>query len=131
MDTIHEILSAAEDNIESILKHKDNKYLRNIMEAAYFDDKKFNLPEGNPPFKKNIQHEQQLRGTFWQIAKKLDLFQRKDLKPFRQETLFIQALESLPEVEAKILMAVKDQTLHKMYKGVSNNRLRNVGYFPK
>lgn len=129
MDTINEILKAAEDNMSSILVHKDNKYLRAFMEAAYIPEKKMNLPEGDPPYKPNAQHEQQLRGTFWQMAKRIDIFQRTDLKGLRQETLFIQALESLPEIEAKILLAAKDQKLNKLYKGVTLAALKKVGYF--
>jgi vacuolar-type H+-ATPase subunit E/Vma4 len=129
MDTIEQILQAAEDNCESILKHKDNKYLRNFMQAAYLPEFKMNLPDTDPPYKENPQHPEQLRGTFWQIVKKIDIFQRKDLKPLRQETLFIQALESIPANEAKILLAAKDQTLHKIYKGVTLAKLKKVGYF--
>lgn len=131
MNTIHEILTAAEDNIESILAHKDNKYLRNLMEAAYFPEQKLVLPEGVPPYKVNMQHEQQLRGAFWQIAKKIENFQRTDITATRRESIFIQALESLPEIEVKILLACKEQTLHKLYKGLTKSRLVTIGYFPK
>lgn len=129
MDTINEILTAAEDNIDSILQHKGNTYLRNFMEAAYFPEKKFVLPEGVPPYKVNEQHEQQLRGAFWQIAKRINLFQRTDITPARRESIFIQALESLPKVEVDILIACKEQKLHKIYKGVTLTRLTNIGYF--
>jgi hypothetical protein len=129
MDTINQILEQAQKTPEYLLQYKDNKYLRNFLEAALLPEKKFNLPEGSPPYKENQQHEEQLRGSFWQIAKKLDIFQRTDLKPFRQELLFVQALESLPESEAKLLLAAKDQTLHKVYKGLTLKKLTEIGYF--
>lgn len=126
MDTITEILTAANDKPETLVKHKDNKYLKNFLECAYLVEKKMNLPEGAPPYKKNMAHEQQLRGSFWQVAKKIDIFQRKDLKPFRQETLFVQALESLPESEANIFLAAKDQTLNKLYKKLTLKKLQEL-----
>jgi hypothetical protein len=129
MTTINEILKAAEDNIDSIIQHADNKYLRNLMNAAFNPNMKFKLPEGIPEYKKNLQHEQQLRGAFWQICKTLDKFNTMDIPQLRRESLFIQALESLPEVEATILKAVKEQNLHTVYKGVTRTRLKNCGYF--
>lgn len=129
MDTINQILEAANKDPVSLMAHKDNKYLRAFMEAAYVPEKKMNLPEGLPPYKENKQHEEQLRGTFWQIAKKIDIFQRTDLKPFRQELLFMQALESLPESEAKIFAAAKDQNLPALFKKLTLKKLQEIGYF--
>lgn len=130
MPSVREILVAAEDNLKTILEHKDNKYLRGLMEAAFLEDKKFNLPVGVPPYKENAQPpEQTPPGIFWQIAKNVALLQRKDIKPFRQETIFIEALEALAGEDAKILIAIKDQTLDKMFKGVKYKALLEIGYF--
>ena len=129
MDTINQILEAANKEPVSLMAHKDNKYLRGFMESAYLPEKKMNLPEGLPPYKENKQHEEQLRGTFWQIAKKIDIFQRKDLTPFRQELLFMQALESLPESETKIFIAAKDQNLNSVFKKLTHKKLQEIGYF--
>jgi len=130
MLTIPEILAQANDDVKTIMAHAANRYLRNLMEAAYLPGKKFNLPEGIPPFKPNAQHEAQTPGgIFWQIAKKIDLLQRKDLKAARQEAVFIQALESLAAVDAEIFIAVKEQTLHKKYKKLTLAALTKAGYF--
>lgn len=130
MSTINEILKAAEDNPKSIMNHMGNKYLRSFMEAAYLTEKKLTLPEGDPPFKTNLQHEFQVpSGVFWQFAKKIDLFQRPDIGP-KLEQQFILQLESMSEVEAKIVLAAKDQKLNKMFKGLTLKVLKEVGYFP-
>jgi hypothetical protein len=128
--TINEILEDASKDIKSIMAHKDNKYLRNFMESAFIPEKKMILPEGLPPYKANNMHEQQLRGTFWQIAKKMETFTRSDVKSIKREMAFIQALESLPEVEVAVFVAAKDQALHKKFKGVTLKALKEVGYFP-
>lgn len=135
MATITEILTAAENDIRSIMQHKDNRYLRGMLECAYIKEKAMTLPEGEPPFKANSMEEAQVEpGIFWQIAKKIDMFQR-DMKTMpkmtqvRIENSFIQALESLSAKDAQILIAIKNQTLHKIFKGVTLKALKEVGYF--
>lgn len=132
MSTINEILVAAEDNINTIMTVKDNRYLRNLLECAFIKEKKMNLPPGIPPYKVNAQHEAQTPpGIFWQIAKKIDLLQSKNIKPMRQEMIFIQALETLADTDADTLIHIKDQTLSEKFKGLTYTKLKNVGYFPK
>lgn len=130
MSTVTEILKAAENNINSILSHKDNRYLRNLMTAAYIPEKKFLLPEGTPPYKVNAMHAGQVEpGIFWQICKKIDIFQRPELNKMKREMQFILALESLSAGDAEILLAVKEQTLHKRFKGLTRKKLTEIGYF--
>ena len=43
------------------------------------------------------------------------IFKREDLTPVKREGLFIEMLESVPHAEAKILLAIKDQRLDKIY----------------
>lgn len=132
MSGIVEILKKAEDDIRTIMLHKDNRYLRNLMEAAYLPSKKLNLPEGVPPYKPNSMEEAQVSpGVFWQVANKLSIYQQEHPKSvvMKVETSFIQALETLSKSEALTLLAVKDQTLHKMYKGLTYEALQKVGYF--
>ena len=40
---------------------------------------------------------------------------RDSLTPVKREGLFIEMLESVPHAEAKILLAIKDQRLDKIY----------------
>lgn len=130
MSTVTEIFNAAEDNINSIIAVKANKYFRNLMDAAYKPEKKLLLPEGTPPYKVNAMHEAQVEpGIFWQIARKLDVFQRPEMKQVRREMQFIQALESLSAIDAEILLAIKEQKLHKKFKGLTLKKLTEIGYF--
>lgn len=129
MSTISTILEEANANVKTIMAHAGNRYLRNIMEAAFIESKKFILPEGEPPYTKNTNHPDQLSGTFWQVAKKIDIFQRADLKPLRREGLFVQTLESLSPIDAKIFILVKEQNLQKMFPKLTKSALEEVGYF--
>lgn len=129
MDTITDILKDSNENIRDILRHKDNKFLREFMETAFYPDKKLNLPEGEPPFKPLPLSEHQMKGSFWQFCRKIGTLRRTDVKALRLETIFIQEIESMAESEAKIVIAMKDQTLSTMFPNLTLDKLKAVGYF--
>lgn len=129
MDSITDILNDASKDVKSILKYKDNAYLRNLMDAAMLYEKRFNLPTGTPPYKPWSGNSVVSKGTFWQIARKISIFQRTDLSKAHQERLFIESLESLSNDEAKTLIAVKDQCLEDIYPNVTYENLKEVGYY--
>ena len=129
MKYITEILEEANKDINSIKAHVGNNYLRNLMECAYLPERKLPLPEGEPPYTKNSLHESQLAGALWQIAKKMDVMLRKDIKPIQRERVFIQAPESVDAKSAKLLMAVKDQNIPTLYPSLTYQALVEVGYF--
>ena len=130
MDSITEVLSDIDKDINTLKTiHSKNNYLRILLEHALIPDKKFCLPEGNPPFKSKAGlTPTETKGSFWQEARKLDVYTRKDIKPLRLETLFIQALEGVDAESAKILLAVKDQTLDKIYPNITLENLKEIGY---
>jgi hypothetical protein len=129
MATIQEILIKANENIDTIKEHIGNNYLRLLMEAAYVKEKKLLLPEGDPPFKPTSMHPDQVSGMMWQIAKKIDIFRRTDAASIKRENAFIQALENVSPMDVKILLAVKDQTMDKLFPGLTMEELKRVGYF--
>ena len=111
MDTVADILKDANAYIKTILKHKNNNYLRNLMVAAFDPNHKLNLPEGRPPFKKNDINDRVTSGAFWQLCRKISVFERTDTKALQRETQFIQALEGVSGECAEILIHTKDQSL--------------------
>lgn len=130
MDTVNDILSDANKNPASIMAHKDNKYLRNLLTAAFDPRYKLVLPEGEPPYKTNGElSEHVTKGAFWQVCRKLGTFLREDVSSLNRESQFISALESVSEVDARILIAVKDQTLTDLYPNLSYTTLKDIGYF--
>jgi hypothetical protein len=126
---ISEILSEANKDPRTILAHKDNRYLRNVMNAAYLKQFKMILPEGNPPYKENTLKDSQVSGTFWQVAKKIDVFYRAELKSIFREKAFIGALESMSTDDAKIFIHIKDQTLPSIFPNLTLPVLIEIGYF--
>lgn len=129
MATIKQILDAADKDIRTIMAHEGNRYLRNLLEVAFIPEKKMNLPEGVPPFKESDMGDAQHEGAFWQIARKIDIFCRKDVKQLKLEVSFINALESLTREDAQILLEVKEQNLDKLYPNITHSELVKVGYF--
>lgn len=130
MDLVSDILKDANKNPQSILKHKGNKYLRNLMEVAYIPEKKMLLPEGDPPYKKNEELSPVVTGgAFWQICRKMDIFLKENLKPIMREGQFITALENVSEEDAQILLKAKDQKMQELFPELSYEKLKDIGYF--
>lgn len=130
MDSIPDILKDANDNPMSLMKYATNQYLRNLLSAAYIPEQKFVLPEGDPPYKSSGDISSAVtKGAFWQICRKLAVFQRRDIKSIVKETQFIQALEQVSDQEAKILLCTKDQCLTNLYPNLTLEKLVEIGYF--
>jgi hypothetical protein len=99
------------------------------MEAAFLPEKKLLLPEGVPEYKSNVDSAYQNQGAIWQIARKIDVFYRSDVKSIVREVAFLRALESISDVEGDLLVAIKEQNVDLIYPNLTYENLKNVGYF--
>lgn len=126
---IHEILKEINEDVSSIAKFESNNYLRNVFEHAFRPEKKFLLPDGIPPYKSQVGPAEQHEHAFFMEAKKFYVYCRQELKPIKREQMFINCLESLAESEAKILIAIKEQTLNVLYPNITLDSLKAIGYF--
>mgnify|MGYP003350843361 CR=1 FL=1 len=102
-----------------------------LLEDAFLPDRKFDLPEGDPPFKPDDGPLGMSPANFFQEVRKFYIFRRKDLPKIRREQLFIQMLEGLHPSEAKVLIAVKDQNLNSLYNNISHKVLAQYGLIPE
>lgn len=117
---IPEILDECNKDVTLFEKFRGNAGLKFIFEHAFLLEKKFVLPEGDPPFKPDVAPIGMTPANFTQETKKLYVFTAaRELKPIRREALFIQLLENIHPSEAKVLLAVKDQKLNKLYKNIT------------
>ena len=108
--TVHEILlkvNNAKDKPKKIevLKEYDTPALRSLLKGAFDPKIKWDLPEGTPPF---------ITGADGQLTKT------------RKETLFIQMLEGLHTSEATLLINIKDKRLNLVYKGLTENAVKEA-----
>jgi hypothetical protein len=130
MDTLREILSDIDKDINVITRHIDNNYFRNFMETAYLASQRLPLPEGDAPYTPSkIETDVMTKGVIWQFLKKLNTLKRPELKPLKREMMFIDALETSTPAEAIVLVHMKDQILHKLYPNITFDNLVKVGYF--
>ena len=109
-----------------ILKEEDCLALRQICQWSFNPTIESELPSGTPPYIENDAPE----GTehtllrtesngLWHFVKTNGKSADPNLQSTVRERMFIRLLEGLHKDEAELLCAVKDKTLHQVYKGVS------------
>lgn len=108
--------------------YANNAALRIIFTHAFVEQFKFKLPETDPPYKEDAAHETMAATNLYTELRRLYIFSREDLQKIRRESLFIQLLEGVGKDEAKILLAVKNQELHKMYKKITKKAVTEAGF---
>jgi hypothetical protein len=127
---ITDILTEINTEPKNIEKYRANAALRLIFEHAFLEEKKFLLPVGEPPFKRDGAPLGMTPANLYQEVRKLYVFCRADLKVVRRETLFVQLLENLHPSEAELVLAIKDQTLHKKYPKITHKLVSDAGFIP-
>lgn len=131
--TIHEVLEMAskeatvEDRVK-VLQKNNSELLRNLLKMNFDKKLVWDLPEGEPPFKKDkhIPLGMGESNLFVESRRLYIFFPEKVLPRVKKESLFIQILEGLHYTEAEMLCSVKDHELHKRYKGISENVVRKA-----
>lgn len=124
-----EVLDEINADVKKINDYKDDMALRFIFEYAFDEDKKMDLPDGEPPFKPDGAPALGMSPANLRMeTKKFYVYNRKDLKPIRKEQLFIGLLEAVHPTEAKLLIAIKDQKLHKLYPKITRKLLEGTGF---
>jgi hypothetical protein len=94
---------------------------------AFVPQKKFILPEGEPPYKPSAEPMGMTPTNLFTELRRMYVFLREDLTPLKRESLFISLLEGVHPEEAKMLIAVKDQELHKLYPKINRKLLEKAG----
>lgn len=126
-----EVLHDINKDPNLIEKYKDDAALKFIFEYAFDPSKKFDLPAGDPPYKEDAAPIGMNPANLRMETKKFYVFQRKDISALRREQLFIGLLENVHPEEAKLLLAIKDQKLNKLYPKITRKLLEAVDILPK
>ena len=112
-----------------ILKGHDCDALRMIMKSSFDPNIEWVIPNGEVPFTANEAEEGTEHTVLRKEAKKLFNFIKggnNAIAGFKRENMFIQMLEGLHISEAEIVIAAKDKSLHKVYKGLSDNVVKEA-----
>lgn len=88
------------------LRQNNSLTLRNILVLTYDKNKKFLVPDSEPPYKPSEAHENQ--GMLYNQSRKLKYlvegFSPPDVHQIKREQIFIEMLESVHRDDAKILL---------------------------
>ena len=125
---MHEILTKVNNAKDkpakiAVLKKHDSVPLRQVLKGAFDPSIEWDLPEGTPPFKRNDAPAGTEHTTLHQEARRLWHFVKgadENLKKAKKEMMFIQLLEGLQEDDADLMIAVKEKSLNKRYKGLTD-----------
>ena len=113
----------------AVLRENESAPLKQVLKGAFDPNIVWDLPAGDPPFMANeapIGTEHGLLRNeakrLWHFVKGADAATTKTQK----ETMFIQMLEGLHIDEAKVLLGMKNKSLNKMYKGLTESVVREA-----
>lgn len=125
------MLDKINTNPAIITEYAGDAVLKGIFENAYVPELKWNLPEGEPPFKPAAEPMGMTPTNLFQEIRRFYIFRREDLPSLRREALFIELMEGVHPDEAKLLVAIKDQNLQSMYPNISPEVLVKGGFLPE
>ena len=125
-----QMLEEINNDPKAINNYKDDFLLKVVFAHSFLPNYKCILPEGEPPFKPAAEPIGMTPTNLFNECKRFYVFAREDLTAIKREGLFISLLEGIHPSEAKILIAMKDQTLHKMYPKVTWKLVSDAGIIP-
>ena len=124
------MLAEINENPKAIENYKEEFLLKVVFAHSFLPDFKMDLPEGEPPFKPTSEPMGMTPTNMFSEARRMYVFTRKDLSNIKRESLFISLLEGVHPDEAKVLIAMKDQKLHKMYPKITHKLVSDAGIIP-
>jgi len=113
----------------SFLRQYQTDALRMVCKASFDPKIVWELPEGDVPYTVNDAPEGTEHTLLQQEVRRLYHFIKggnPTLKQNKREMMFVQMLEGLHADEAELLIAAKDKTLHRKYKGLSDNVVKEA-----
>ena len=126
---IPDILDDINNDTNKLYDYKDDAALMLLFRHAFIDsdEYKFDLPPGDPPFEPDPNDIGCTHGLFKPEIRKLYVYTKKvNMEPFKREMHFIDLLGDIHISEAKILMAVKDQELPKLYPNITYDLVKDL-----
>jgi len=112
-----------------ILKEHDCDSLRMIIKSSFDPAIEWEIPAGEVPYTANEATEGTEHTVLRRESRKLYHFIKggnTTLATFKKENMFIQMLEGLHISEAELIIAAKDKSLHKVFKGLSENVVKEA-----
>ena len=123
-----ELISKAQTREEKrqVLTDRDNFATRALLQLNYHPDVKWHLPPGTPPYTPGQIADSTPNSLHFEV-KKLEYYvdpSPHDIPLLRRESMFVQLLERLDPIDAKLILAVKDRKLS--YRGLTYKLVRDT-----
>lgn len=115
---------------KAINNYKDDFLLKVVFAHSFLPKYKCLLPEGTPPFKPAAEPIGMTPTNLFNECKRFYVFTREDLTSIKREGLFISMIEGIHPDEAKVLIAMKDQELTKLYPKITWKLVSDAGIIP-
>ena len=112
-----------------LLRQNNTDALRMVLKSSFDPRIEWELPEGDVPYTPNEAPEGTEHNMLVHEARTLYHYIKggnPQLTQNRRENMFIQLLEGLHQDEAEIIVSAKDKGLHRKYKGLSSNVVREA-----
>ena len=112
-----------------LLRQHNTDALRMVLKSSFDPRIEWDLPEGDVPYTPNDAPEGTEHNMLVHAARTLYHYIKggnPQLTQNRRENMFIQLLEGLHQDEAEIIVSAKDKGLHRKYKGLSSNVVREA-----
>ena len=113
----------------ALLRENNTDALRMVLKSSFDPRIEWDLPEGDVPYTPNEAPEGTEHNMLVHEARTLYHYIKggnPKLTQNRRENMFIQLLEGLHQSEAEIIVAAKDKGLHRKYKGLSANVVKEA-----
>lgn len=127
--TLVEKAKTKDERKQILLQYNNNHALLFMLCLSYDPRISWYLPEGAPPFKREVDRPMGYQQTTIQNElRRFYIWGNPDtnLPKAKKEALFIEMLEGLHFTEADIVIACKDKKLDSLYKSVTEDLIREV-----
>ena len=119
----------SKDKKVELLRQYNTDALRMVLKSSFDPNIEWDLPEGDVPYTPNESPEGTEHNMLVHEARTLFHYIKggnPQLTTNRRENMFIQMLEGLQQREAELVVAAKDKALHRKYKGLSANVVKEA-----
>ena len=127
LDKVSKIKSKKE-KVDFLRKYQTDA-LRMICKSSFDPNIIWELPDGDVPYNQNDAPEGTEHTLLAGEARKLYHFIKggdSTINRNKRELMFVQMLEGLHKDEAELLIAAKNKSLHRKYKGLSDNVVKEA-----
>ena len=130
-ETIPEMLATINggDTLALLKENVANESLKMVFGYGFIPKGKWLLPEGTPPYKEESAPIGMTPGNLWTETRSFERFTRIDLSNTKRELMFIQLLENIHPSEAKLVIAIKDQSITDLYPNITLDKIVDSGFF--